>query len=179
VRVVRRTPDKQDPFSRFGAGFYIAVYNKGDAEVVFGPTSLEVLSAKGQHYEVLTIETLQARQKAAASRARAVGMFAGLAMGAMSTYGAAQGVSSSITSQAMNTGLMAATVGDNTANRITSESAAIDADYRTNDLAAGPLASLQGRDGRVIIDRINDRTPVIFVIHIGEETHRIAFGSLK
>ncbi len=179
VRVVRRTPDKKDPFARFGAGFFIVVFNKGDGPVSFGPGNIEVQSVKGQAYTILTVEILQARQKAAADNARTMGMLAGMSMMAMSSYGTVQGVSSSVTTQAMNTGMMAATMGENTANRIQSEAAAIDAAYTANDLETGAIAPLGGSQGRVIIDRINDRTPVVFVVHVGGDTHRIVFGGPK
>jgi hypothetical protein len=179
VKVVRHTGRSKDPLSKYGAGFFVVVYNKSGQPVEVGPDSILVKDANGQVLHLLTVERLAELKQQEANRAQAVGALFAVGVGMLGGAAAARTQDPAAAAQMMATSqtdaMLIMKMSEDHAAAIASEQDALVAAYTAtpfNDTSVAPLAA---SSGRVVVDGIKDRDPAVIIVTVAGEPHEIDF----
>jgi len=146
VKIVRHSRNAADPLTKYGAGFFVVVFNKSDRPIEINPDMVTIRDPSGNRMHVLTADRLiEFKQR--------------------ETHDAA--------AQAAAVALLNASLSNAAAKA--SEQDALAAGYAATPFPTAKVAPRSAVGGRIVVEGLKDREPAVLIVTVAGEPHEIDF----
>jgi hypothetical protein len=179
VKVERHARSVNDPLTQYGAGFFIAAFNKAGQPVAFGPDSIVVKDSRGRTLTLLTDERIAQIKEDEAKSSAIFGAVLGVGLGMLGGYAAARtpnpGAAMAVATTSVVVGQAIADNGQAQAAAIHEEADVLQLSYAANPLVPAEVDPMSAVSGRILVENLKDRDPASLFITVGSDVHEIDF----